>query len=170
MSRTNPPNKLSNANFTRSVSLNGTPITTTGAQLNQITDAVGTVTFDKLIKVAKVALGNAADTGGAIIAWQNPEATSIIISRIEINLTTVATGACTADFGTTATNATTSSDNLIDGVDLNAAIGVFDNITDKGTNGKSRQLLASGKWVTGSRASGAVAGLAGYAYIFYHTL
>lgn len=170
MSRTNPSTKLPNANLTKSVSINGTAITTTAAQLNQITDAAGAVTFDRLIKVAKVALGNAADTAGAIIAWQNPEAVSIVISRIELNLTTVATGACTADFGTTATNATTSSDNLIDGVDLNAAIGVFDNITDKGTNGKSRQLLAAGKWVTGSRASGAVAGLAGYAYIFYHTL
>jgi len=119
--------------------------------------------------IAKVALA-ALDTGGGVLAWQNPESVSIIISRIELDVTTAATAAATIDVGTTATSAATSIDNLIDGLDVNAATGVFDNITDKGTNGKSKQKLASGKWVTGSKASGACAGLAGYAYIHYHIL
>ena len=80
---------------------------------------------------------------------------------------TKSTGACTIDVGTTAVSAATSSDNLIDGLDTGTAIGTFDNITDKGTNGKSRQKLASGKWVTASMASGAAAGTVGYAYIEY---
>lgn len=121
-----------------------------------------------LAKVARVPLAGLADTGGGIGAWRNPEAVSIIIQRLVIDTTVVATGACTIDAGTTATSATTSSDNLIDGLDVNAALGTFDNITDKGTNGKSRQKLASGKWVTFSRASGASAGLVGTAYITYN--
>ena len=121
----------------------------------------------QLTKVAKVALGNAADTGGAVLSWVNPEAGTIAITRLLVNVTTVATGAATVDFGTTATNGTTLSANLIDGVDVNAATGLFDNIDDAGTDGKSKQLLAEGKWLTGSRASGAVAGLVGFAYIEY---
>lgn len=121
---------------------------------------------DRIPVIAKVALG-VGTSGGGVFAWQNPESTSIIIDRILLNVTTASTSAGTVDVGTTASSATTSSDNLIDGLDVNAATGLFDNITDKGTNGKSRQLLASGKWVTASQASGAVAGLVGYAYISY---
>lgn len=118
-------------------------------------------------KVAKVALSSAADTGGAVLSWANPEAGDILIIGLYVDLTTKSTGASTVDFGTTATSGTTSSDNLIDGVDLGTAAGFFCNIDDKGTNGKSRQRLAPGKWITGSRASGAVAGLVGSAYISY---
>jgi hypothetical protein len=91
----------------------------------------------------------------------------VLIERVVVHVTTVATAACTLDIGTTATSAVTSSDTLLDGLDVNSAAGVFDNITDKGSNGKSRQTLASGKWITASKASGATAGLVGYAYIQY---
>lgn len=138
----------------------GTQITSTAAEMNLIANA------DRVPKVAKVALA-AVDTGGGIFAWQNDESSSIIVIRVGLDVTTAATAACTVDVGTTATSATTSADNLIDGLDVNAAAGVFDNITDKGTNGKSRQKLAAGKWITGSKASGASAGLVGYAYIEY---
>jgi len=117
--------------------------------------------------IARVALA-ALDTGGGVLAWQNPESVSIIIDRIELDVTTIATGAATIDVGTTATDATTSSNNLLTGLDVHSATGVFDNITDKGASGKSKQKLAAGKWVTASKASGACAGLAGYAYIHYH--
>lgn len=119
-------------------------------------------------RIAAVPLAGLADTAGGIGSWQNPERVSVIITRIVVNITTVATAACTADVGTTATSATTSSDNLIDGADLNAATGIKDNIADGGTNGKARQLLASGKWVTFSRASGASADFVGKAYIEYY--
>lgn len=123
-------------------------------------------TTSRLPKIAKVVLG-VADTGGGVLAWANPESGSIIITRIIIDVTTKSTGACTLDVGTTAASATTSSDNLLDGVDVGTAAGTFDNIEDQGTNGTSRQKLAAGKWVTASKASGAAAGLAGYAYIEY---
>jgi hypothetical protein len=118
---------------------------------------------DRAIKVAKVALG-VKDTGGGVLAWASPD--DILIQKIIFDVTTKSTGACTLDVGTTATGATTSSDNLMDGIDV-ATAGVFDNITNKGDNGKSLQKLAKGKWVTASKASGAAAGLAGFAYIEY---
>lgn len=137
----------------------GVALTPTAEELNQLAGVQG-------VKVAKVALG-AADTGGGVLAWQNPEAGSIIVQRVLIDVTTAATGACTIDVGTTAVSATTLSDNLIDGADIGTAAGVFDNITDKGSNGKSKQKLAAGKWVTGSKASGAAAGTVGFAFIEY---
>lgn len=119
-------------------------------------------------KIAKVALA-ALDTGGGVLSWVNPEAGAIIITGLTVDVTTASSGACTVDLGTTATSATTTSDTLIDGVSV-AAIATVSNIDDKGTNGKSRQKLAVGKWVTGSMASGAAAGLAGYAYIRYYVV
>ena len=116
--------------------------------------------------IERVAL-TASDAAGGVFAWANPWETGITIQRVIISITTAASAACTIDIGTTATSAATSSDTLLDGLDVNAATGYFDNITDKGTNGKSRQPLAAGKWVTASKASGATAGLVGYAYIEY---
>lgn len=119
--------------------------------------------------IAKVALAGGTDTGGGIFAWQVPTSSDVVIDEVVIDVTTQSTGACTIDVGSTATSATTSSDNLIDGLSV-VATGTFNNNEDKGTNGKSKQRLATGKWVTGSRASGASAGLAGYAYIHYFTI
>lgn len=133
----------------KSVTLGGTKITTS----------------NRVKKVAKVALGH-ADTGGGVLSWANPEADSILITKIVFDVTTGSTGECTLDVGTTATSATTSSNTLMDGINV-ATAGVFDNITNKGENGTSLQKLAAGKWVTATKASGSAAGLKGYAYIEY---
>ncbi len=116
-------------------------------------------------RYARVPLGS-ADTAGGILAWRNPHPVPIIVDQLIIETTVIATASCTADFGVAA-NGTTSNDSLIDGLDLNAALVTADNITDKGSNGKSRQKVAVGSYVTGSKASGAAAGLAGYAHIRY---
>ena len=113
----------------------------------------------------KVALA-AVDTAGGVAAIANPEGVRCIIHRIVVDVTTASTAACTVDAGVAA-NATTSADNLIDGLDVNAAAGVFDNITDKGTNGKARQAWGTTQYVTISKASGAAAGLVGNVYVHY---
>ncbi len=182
MTRTSPVAQFRNINVKGQLRLAGTALTATAAEINQlagatataaqttaIAAAVGTVTFDRLTKIAGVALAD-LDTGGGVAAWANPEAGSIIITRCVIDVTTKATSACTVDIGTNATNATTSSDNLLDGLDTGTAAGVFDNITEKGSNGKSRQKLATGKWVTASMASGAAAGMVGFLYIHYNLI
>lgn len=120
---------------------------------------------DRVEKVVKVALA-ASDTAGGFFSWANPEASSIIVNAVYLNVTTQSSAACTVDIGTTATNGTTLSDNLIDGLSV-ATSGLYSNTSSAGTNGKPHQLLASGKWVTGSVASGASAGIVGFAYIRY---
>jgi hypothetical protein len=117
-------------------------------------------------KVARVPLG-VVTTGGGVFSWQNPEGARIVIDRVVLDITTQSTGASTIDIGATVTSATTSADNLIDGVS-GATAGTLDNVLNAGTNGRSRQALASGGWVTASQATGAVAGLVGNAYIHYY--
>jgi hypothetical protein len=120
----------------------------------------------------KKATGNlaAVDTAGGVFSWANPETSEILVEHVALKVTTKTTAACTVDVGTTATNATTLSDNLIDGKDINAAAGTFSNLESGGTNGKAGQRLAAGKWVTGSVASGASAGLVGTYEIYYRVL
>jgi len=112
----------------------------------------------------------AEDTAGGVFSWANPEASEILVEHVALAVTTKATDACTVDVGTTATNATTPSDNLIDGQDINAATGTFTNAANGGTNGKAAQRLAAGKWVTASKATGASAGLKGTYEIYYRVL
>jgi hypothetical protein len=106
----------------------------------------------------------------AVTAWQNPEAVSIIIHRVIADITTPATAAASLDIGTTATNATTASDNLIDGIDIHTAGGLFSTADGDATNAKAQQKLASGKWVTLKEISGDASGAVGRLYIHYTLL
>lgn len=149
------------------IKLGGTLVTMTAAVLNTLFTAFGTVAFDRSVKVAKVTLtGVVATTGGAIGSWTNPEAGSILITRAVADITTKSTGAANANIGSTATSAATSSANLLDTLDVGTAAGTFDNITDKGTLGKSRQKLATGKFVTVTGSADS-SGLVGTLYIYY---
>jgi hypothetical protein len=115
-------------------------------------------------KTVKVPLAAGAAAAG-ILSWQNPEVGAIIVTSLVVDVTTKTTGACTASFGQAATSI--ASQNLIDTLDVGTAIGTFDNNTDKGALGKTRQKVGAGQFVTGSQQTGAVAGLAGFAYITY---
>src|SRR5262245_13163775 len=103
--------------------------TVTRAILNQIGAAFGSVSFDRGVKVGVKAITGAVLHAG-VLSWQNPEASAILITRVVYDVTTKSTGASTTDIGTTATSATTASDNLLDGIDTGTATGVFDNADD----------------------------------------
>jgi hypothetical protein len=120
------------------------------------------------IRFARVALSE--DTGNAgMLSWQNPEDSAIIIIRFILDITTEATGAAVANFGSDG-DGTGTSDDLLDGVDVGTAAGVFDNIDDQGTNGQSViRLDAAGgttDYITGTGESDP-ADLVGNAYIYY---
>jgi len=123
----------------------------------------------RALKIARIPLaGVAATTGGALFSWQNPENASIIVDRLEIDITTKSAGAATFDFGTAA-NGTTTSDNLIDGYNANATEKVVNNVTDVGTNGKSVQKMTTSQFITGT-GSATTAGLVGFVYIQYYLI
>lgn len=152
------------AGFNQRVPVDSVATYQTAAQIAAA--ATGATALGNVVVVAKTALA-ALDTGGGVAAWQNPESGAIAIIRCLIDVTTVATSAATVNVGPTAASGTTSSDTLIDGLDVNAAAGLFDNFTSPGTNGLPLARLAAGKWVTASRASGACAGLAGSLIVCY---
>lgn len=130
-----------------------------------------TIPARRLTQVVKVPLSGAtihAGTGG-VVAWQIPSTCAIIIERVVLDLTTVADAACTLDIGYTATSATTTSDTLLDGVDVNAATAVFDSMNaalDSGANAKA-QKGAAGKWITIDEKTGDATGLVANLYIYY---
>jgi hypothetical protein len=73
-------------------------------------------------------------TGGDAISLANPFGRTVIIVDVVLDVTTPATGAATMNVGVAA-NGTTTSDTLIDGVDVGTAAIIADNIDDAGTNG-----------------------------------
>lgn len=105
----------------------------------------------------KVALAD-KDAAGGVLSLANPEGADVIVTNFILNVTTASTGACTIDAGVAA-NGTTSKDTLIDGQDVNAAVGVFAST--------AKRLWKASEYITVSKATGAAAGLKGYAYIEY---
>ena len=109
-----------------------------------------------------------ADSGFA--AWVQPEADTVIISDVVLVITTVSTGACTLDIGTTATSATTSSDNIFDGIDATVTAPAVNSMRvaalDSGANVEAKSL-ASGKWITVDEKTGDATGMIGVLYITY---
>lgn len=104
-------------------------------------------------------------TGGDVLSLANPEGVDLLITKIILNITTPATGAANADAGVAA-DGSTSSDTLIDGVDIGSAAAVFDNIDDQGTNGQATLIWEDDQYITVT-PSATAAGLVGYAYVEY---
>lgn len=143
-----------------SLKIAGTTMSATATELNLLSSA------DRAVKVEKQALA-AVSSGGGVLSWANPTGGTIVITRLVFDLTTAATGAGTVDCGVAA-GATTSNDTLIDGLDVNAATGTFDNVENQGTNGVGVKKMTSSQFLTCSKATGDSAGLAGNAYIHYY--
>lgn len=120
-----------------------------------------------IFRIPPIALAGATIQAATTVAWTNPYSFSVIVTHAVLHVATIATAAGEMDIGTTAVGATTLSDNLLDGVDVHSATGVFDNITDAGTNGKSRQIIATGKFLTCSVSSGDLTGLVGTLHVFF---
>lgn len=111
-------------------------------------------------RTSKVAMTAATGAGGAL-AWANPTGATIIVTKIDIHITT-GSGTATIDAGVAA-NATTSNDTLIDGQST-ATAGVINSAVHHGTNGAGAVAVTSSQYITGS-ISGTIGSFAGNAYI-----
>lgn len=106
----------------------------------------------------------AATTGaGGALSLLNPEGVTLYVTTLILSITTPSTAACTLDAGIATTSA--SDDDLIDGLDVNAAAGTFSNLLNPGSNGKAGQPWPAGSYLTVSEKTGAIAGLVGKAVI-----
>jgi hypothetical protein len=106
-------------------------------------------------------------------AEQNPEAVAVAVTKVLVDVTTAGgTASALINVGSAA-DATTGSDNLIDGADINTT-ALYDNLDDAGTNGESKQRLdaknGSTDHVTGQIVDQDATNLAGNYVIEYMAL
>lgn len=126
------------------------------------TFAVGQIGAPKLAVVSL--LGTSIHA--RVSSWALPE--NALIKQVTLYVSTVATAAATLSIGYTATSAITAANNLITGLDVNAATGVFDSVTDKGASGVPEGVIGlKSKWITISETSGDTTGMVATLYILY---
>jgi hypothetical protein len=133
---------------------------------------MGAAAPDRYLKMGRLALTGAAIHAGSggVIAWTNPETTDILIINAYLVITTVSTGACSLDVGTTPTSATTTSDNIFDGIDATATVPAIYSMRNASLDSAANveaKVLASGKWVTIDEKTGDATGLVGTLFIEY---
>lgn len=104
--------------------------------------------------------------GGDMLNLANPEGADLLITRFIVNITTPSTGAATIDAGVAATG--TSNDELIDGLDVNAAAILKDNIEECVDGNVAAAVVEWGadEYLTVT-PSASVAGLVGSYYVEY---
>ena len=143
--------------------------TLAGGTILKLDASTGRVDMPGTRVIAKVAL-TAGVANAYAFAWQNPEASKIIVEKILVNLATAGgTAGALMDIGMVA-NATSTADTLIDGLDINTT-GLFDNRDDIGANGTTRQLVdekgGASDYITGKILVQNAAALVGDVYIVY---
>ncbi len=112
--------------------------------------------------VVKIPLGTGAAGTANLASVKLSDNDDHILGHTVVNITTGQSLSLDLSLGTGASSSTFAN-NLIDAVNLSpdaAGVGVYDNVTDKGTAGKSRQLLSAGQFitVTSSRTVGTLQG------------
>lgn len=115
-----------------------------------------------IVSVKKTLTAAATGTQGG---WQNTTGYDLM-ACVQLDVTTASTGAATLDIGVGATDVT--GDKLIDGVDVNAAAGVF--ASPSGTNGRAWQKVPAGYFVSAFRASGDPSGMVADLYVTYYQI
>jgi hypothetical protein len=102
--------------------------------------------------------------GGGLFNILNPAGATIVVERLAVDIVTASSAALTFDAGVAATG--TTSDVLIDGQATSVA-GLFDNITDAGTNGGATVKATSAQYITGTLSGASGALLAGSVGLWY---
>lgn len=122
-------------------------------------------------KVAKGVLV-AGSVNSMTFAWQNPESSAILVQRVIIDVTTVASAASVMDVAVVA-SATSTAATIFNDLPLNGE-AVYDHTLVAGTGlGGVHKADANGgtnDWVTGKSLTEASTGLVGKYYIEYVTV
>lgn len=105
----------------------------------------------------KVAITGFGTGTGVRFSIANPFGRAVRIISASIDKTTGAAAAGTVDLGVAA-DAVTSSDTLIDGVAINGAAALVNNIDDKGSNGRAVVKMAANQFINLS-STASLAGL-----------
>lgn len=96
---------------------------------------------------------------GGVIKLQNTMGLDLIVTEVLLDITTASTSAATVDVGVD-DGGDVSNDTLFDGLDVNAAAGLFNTSKNAGTNGKHAVVWKKDEYIVAT-ASATVAGLVG---------
>lgn len=107
-----------------------------------------------------------SSTASALATWQNTSPDELLIGHTYVRITTAQTNTITLSVGVGSSALSLDTDKLlIDSFAAAATSGLFDNITEKGTLGKSRLPLPANSWVNCiCAASGSATSLIGTLY------
>ncbi len=133
-----------------------------GAELSRaggVPDTLGTIPAFLGGFTLDFQINGGTDTAGGLLSWKNTLGYDIMVVAHVVDVETVATSACTASFGQTATSGTTSASNMLSGTDVHSSAA-------PANGGALSVKVPVNTWITGSKASGASAGLQGHAYFF----
>lgn len=101
--------------------------------------------------------------------WQNPESSAILVQRVIVDVTTVASAASVMDVGVVA-GATSTAATIFDDIPLNAE-AVYDHalVSGEGLGGVHKMDANGGTndWITGKALTQASTGLVGKYYLEY---
>lgn len=105
-----------------------------------------------------------SDTAGGLFAWANPFPFPVLVEDLTVNVQTGSTGASTFSFGVAA-NDTTLSSTLLSGTNGQTVQTIASSEPLAATSTTAARLVGAGQWITGSRASGATAGIVGRVHL-----
>ena len=153
-------NITSEANLTGRVFLAGGEVLAPASDINN----AGSYSRNQKVYVGSLAAAAAADA--IVFSWTNPEGKAVIVTRVLVHVTTAGgTGGATLDVGSAA-NATTGSNNLITGGDINTT-AAYDSLDIAGEGVATFQIVPDGECVNGQAKTEKAEALAGKYYIFY---
>ena len=117
----------------------------------------------------KVFVGDLAPAAAAddiVFSWTNPEGKAVIVTRVIVHVTTAGgTATATLDVGSAA-DATTGSNDLITGGDINTT-AAYDSLDIAGEGVATFQIVPDGECVNGQAKTEKAEALAGKYYVFY---
>ena len=115
-----------------------------------------------VIRATVPLVATTATTGGAIAAWESPENLPILVTKVQIVLTTNSTGAANVNAGIAA-NATTTNSGLIAATAVGSGAP---KVIDSFSTATISQYMATGKFITFT-GSADTTGMVATAYIDY---
>lgn len=122
--------------------------------------------YSRTQKVFEGSLSAAAAADDIVFSWTNPEGKAVIVTRVIVHVTTAGgTATATLDVGSAA-DATTGSNNLITGADIDTT-AAYDNLDIAGDGVATFQIVPDGESVNGQAKTEKAEALEGKYYIFY---
>ena len=153
-------------NITNEANLTGQIFLASGEVLAPASDINNAGSYSRNQKVYVGTLAAVAAADDIVFSWENEEGAAVIVTRVLVHVTKAGgTATATLDVGSAA-NATTGSDNLLTGADINTT-AAYDSLDLAGEGVATFKVVPDGECVNGQAKTEKAEALEGKYYIFY---